>query len=227
MDNFIENKNNADEKKDTVITFKTTFIEKGEIKKMLNTIPGKTVSEKILKGLRLLYMQNSTKRELQVYGMLGGKELKLVVDGVSISLWKIKDENFNDYTGVLKLDAFRNLYKIYVKNGNVEKVIENEKVMYGSANVKIDMPTKPENFQKIIFEEIKNNSTDVANMTDFHEEIMKIKTNLIHGNSKLMNEFVNLISNVDSFTRKEFDDKLKIFQNKILLDRSNRSEKKI
>lgn len=215
MDNFIENKNNADEKKDTVITFKTTFIEKGEIKKMLNTIPGKTVSEKILKGLRLLYMQNSTKRELQVYGMLGGKELKLVVDGVSISLWKIKDENFNDYTGVLKLDAFRNLYKIYVKNGNVEKVIENEKVMYGSANVKIDMPTKPENFQKIIFEEIKNNSTDVANMTDFHEEIMKIKTNLIHGNSKLMNEFVNLISNVDSFTRKEFDDKLKIFQNKI------------
>ena len=52
-------------------------------------------------------------------------------------------------------------------------------------------------------------------MTDFHEEIMKIKTNLIHGNSKLMNEFVNLISNVDSFTRKEFDDKLKIFQNKI------------
>ena len=150
MDNFIENKNNADEKKDTVITFKTTFIEKGEIKKMLNTIPGKTVSEKILKGLRLLYMQNSTKRELQVYGMLGGKELKLVVDGVSISLWKIKDENFNDYTGVLKLDAFRNLYKIYVKNGNVEKVIENEKVMYGSANVKIDMPTKPENFQKII-----------------------------------------------------------------------------
>ena len=215
MDNFIENKNNADEKKDTVITFKTTFIEKGEIKKMLNTIPGKTVSEKILKGLRLLYMQHSTKRELQVYGMLGGKELKLVVDGVSISLWKIKDENFNDYTGVLKLDAFRNLYKIYVKNGNVEKVIENEKVMYGSANVKIDMPTKPENFQKIIFEEIKNNSTDVANMTDFHEEIMKIKTNLIHGNSKLMNEFVNLISNVDSFTRKEFDDKLKIFQNKI------------
>ena len=215
MDNFIENKNNADEKKDTVITFKTTFIEKGEIKKMLNTIPGKTVSEKILKGLRLLYMQNSTKRELQVYGMIGGKELKLVVDGVSISLWKIKDENFNDYTGVLKLDAFRNLYKIYVKNGNVEKVIENEKVMYGSANVKIDMPTKPENFQKIIFEEIKNNSTDVANMTDFHEEIMKIKTNLIHGNSKLMNEFVNLISNVDSFTRKEFDDKLKIFQNKI------------
>ena len=215
MDNFIENKNNADEKKDTVITFKTTFIEKGEIKKMLNTIPGKTVSEKILKGLRLLYMQNSTKRELQVYGMLRGKELKLVVDGVSISLWKIKDENFNDYTGVLKLDAFRNLYKIYVKNGNVEKVIENEKVMYGSANVKIDMPTKPENFQKIIFEEIKNNSTDVANMTDFHEEIMKIKTNLIHGNSKLMNEFVNLISNVDSFTRKEFDDKLKIFQNKI------------
>ena len=215
MDNFIENKNNADEKKDTVITFKTTFIEKGEIKKMLNTIPGKTVSEKILKGLRLLYMQNSTKRELQVYGMLGGKELKLVVDGVSISLWKIKDENFNDYTGVLKLDAFRNLYKIYVKNGNVEKVIENEKVMYGSANVKIDMPTKPENFQKIIFEEIKNNSTDVANMTDFHEEIMKIKTNLIHGNSKLMNEFVNLISNVDSFTRKEFDDKLKIFQSKI------------
>ena len=215
MDNFIENKNNADEKKDTVITFKTTFIEKGEIKKMLNTIPGKTVSEKILKGLRLLYMQNSTKRELQVYVMIGGKELKLVVDGVSISLWKIKDENFNDYTGVLKLDAFRNLYKIYVKNGNVEKVIENEKVMYGSANVKIDMPTKPENFQKIIFEEIKNNSTDVANMTDFHEEIMKIKTNLIHGNSKLMNEFVNLISNVDSFTRKEFDDKLKIFQNKI------------
>ena len=215
MDNFIENKNNADEKKDTVITFKTTFIEKGEIKKMLNTIPGKTVSEKILKGLRLLYMQNSTKRELQVYGMLGGKELKLVVDGVSISLWKIKDENFNDYTGVLKLDAFRNLYKIYVKNGNVEKVIENEKVMYGSANVKIDMPTKPENFQKIIFEQIKNNTTDVANMTDFHEEIMKIKTNLIHGNSKLMNEFVNLISNVDSFTRKEFDDKLKIFQNKI------------
>jgi hypothetical protein len=215
MDNFIENKNNADEKKDTVITFKTTFIEKGEIKKMLNTIPGKTVSEKILKGLRLLYMQNSTKRELQVYGMLRGKELKLVVDGVSISLWKIKDENFNDYTGVLKLDAFRNLYKIYVKNGNVEKVIENEKVMYGSANVKIDMPTKPENFQKIIFEEIKNNSTDVANMTDFHEEIMKIKTNLIHGNSKLMNEFVNLISNVDSFTRKEFNDKLKIFQNKI------------
>lgn len=215
MDNFIENKNNADEKKDTVITFKTTFIEKGEIKKMLNTIPGKTVSEKILKGLRLLYMQNSTKRELQVYGMLGGKELKLVVDGVSISLWKIKDENFNDYTGVLKLDAFGNLYKIYVKNGNVEKVIENEKVMYGSASVKIDMPTKPENFQKIIFEEIKNNSTDVANMIDFHEEIMKIKTNLIHGNSKLMNEFVNLISNVDSFTRKEFDDKLKIFQNKI------------
>lgn len=215
MDNFIENKNNADEKKDTVITFKTTFIEKGEIKKMLNTIPGKTVSEKILKGLRLLYMQNSTKRELQVYGMLGGKELKLVVDGVSISLWKVKDENFNDYTGVLKLDAFGNLYKIYVKNGNVEKVIENEKVMYGSASVKIDMPTKPENFQKIIFEEIKNNSTDVANMTDFHEEIMKIKTNLIHGNSKLMNEFVNLISNVDSFTRKEFNDKLKIFQNKI------------
>ncbi len=215
MDNFIENKNNADEKKDTVITFKTTFIEKGEIKKMLNTIPGKTVSEKILKGLRLLYMQNSTKRELQVYGMLGGKELKLVVDGVSISLWKIKDENFNDYTGVLKLDAFRNLYKIYVKNGNVEKVIENEKVMYGSANVKIDMPTKPENFQKIIFEEIKNNSTDVANMTDFHEEIMKIKTNLIHGNSKLMNEFVNLISNVDSFTRKEFYDELEIFQSKI------------
>ena len=215
MDNFIENKNNADEKKDTVITFKTTFIEKGEIKKMLNTIPGKTVSEKILKGLRLLYMQNSTKRELQVYGMLGGKELKLVVDGVSISLWKIKDENFNDYTGVLKLDAFRNLYKIYVKNGNVEKVIENEKVMYGSTNVKTDMPTKPENFQKIIFEEIKNNSTDVANMTDFHEEIMKIKTNLIHGNSKLMNEFVNLISNVDSFTRKEFYDELEIFQSKI------------
>ena len=32
MDNFIENKNNADEKKDTVMTFKTTFIEKGEIK---------------------------------------------------------------------------------------------------------------------------------------------------------------------------------------------------
>ena len=114
MDNFIENKNNADEKKDTVMTFKTTFIEKGEIKKMLNTIPGKTVSEKILKGLRLLYMQNSTKRELQVYGMLGGKELKLVVDGVSISLWKIKDENFNDYTGVLKIGAYRDFYKIYV-----------------------------------------------------------------------------------------------------------------
>lgn len=215
MDNFIENKNNADEKKDTVMTFKTTFIEKGEIKKMLNTIPGKTVSEKILKGLRLLYMQNSTKRELQVYGMLGGKESKLVVDGVSISLWKIKDENFNDYTGVLKLGASRDLYKIYVENGNVKKVIENEKVMYGPASVKIDIPTKRENFQKIIFEEIKNNSTDVANMTDFHKEIMKIKTNLIHGNSKLMNEFVNLISNVDSFTRKEFDDKLKIFQNKI------------
>lgn len=215
MDNFIENKNNADEKKDTVITFKTTFIEKGEIKKMLNTIPGKTVSEKILKGLRLLYMQNSTKRELQVYGMLGGKELKLVVDGVSISLWKIKDENFNDYTGVLKLDAFGNLYKIYVKNGNVEKVIENEKVMYGSASVKIDMPTKRENFQKIIFEEIKNNSTDVANMTDFHEEIMDIKTRIISGNSKLMNEFVNLISSVDSFTSKEFYDELKNFEKKI------------
>lgn len=217
MDNFIENKNNADEKKDTVITFKTTFIEKGEIKKMLNTIPGKTVSEKILKGLRLLYMQNSTKRELQVYGMLGleGKELKLVVDGVSISLWKIKDENFNDYTGVLKLDAFGNLYKIYVKNGNVEKVIENEKVMYGSASVKIDMPTKPENFQKIIFEEIKNNSTDVANMTDFHEKIMDIKTRIISGNSKLMNEFLNLISSVDSFTSKEFYDELKNFEKKI------------
>ena len=157
------------------MTFKTTFIEKGEIKKMLNTIPGKTVSEKILKGLRLLYMQNSTKRELQVYGMLGGKELKLVVDGVSISLWKIKDENFNDYTGVLKLGASRDLYKIYVENGNVKKVIENEKVMYGPASVKIDIPTKRENFQKIIFEEIKNNSTDVANMTDFHKEIMKIK----------------------------------------------------
>ena len=39
-----------------------------------------------------------------------------------------KDENFKDYTGVLKLEAFGDLYKIYVKDGNVEKVIENEKV---------------------------------------------------------------------------------------------------
>lgn len=215
MDNFIENKNNADEKKDTVITFKTTFIEKGEIKKMLNTIPGKTVSEKILKGLRLLYMQNSTKRELQVYGMLGGKELKLVIDGLSISLWEIKDENFKDYTGVLKLEAFGDLYKIYVKDGNVEKVIENEKSSYGPANVKIDIPTKPENFQKVVFEEIKNNSTDVANMIDFPEEIIEIRTNLDQKNLKLMKEFINLTSNVDSFTRKEFYDELKNFQSKI------------
>lgn len=216
MNNFIENKNSStEEKRDVMISFKTTLTEKEEIKKMLNTIPGKTVSEKILKGLRLLYMQNSTKRELKVYGMVGGQELKLVVDGVSISLWEIKDENFNNYTGVLKLEAFGNLYKIYVKDGNVEKVIENEKAMYGPANVKIDIPTKPENFQKVVFEEIKNNSTDVANMTDFHEEIMEIRTNLDQKNSKLMKEFINLTSNVDSFTRKEFHYELKKFQSKI------------
>ena len=87
--------------------------------------------------------------------------------------------------------------------------------MYGSASVKIDIPTKPENFQKITFEEIKNSSTDVANIIDFHEEIMEIKTKIISKNSKLMNEFVNLISNVDSFTRKEFHDELKNFQSKI------------
>lgn len=218
MNNFIENKNKSiEENKDVLISFKTTLTEKGEIKKMLDEIPDGTNSEKILKGLRLLKLkiQNSNKKEFFVYGMVGGQELKLVVDGVSISLWKIKDENFNDYTGVLKLDAFGDLYKIYVENGNVEKVIENRKVMYGSASVKIDIPTKPENFQKITFEEIKNNSTDVANIIDFHEEIMEIKTKIISKNSKLMNEFVNLISNVDSFTRKEFHDELKNFQSKI------------
>ena len=98
MNNFLENKNKStEEKRDIMISFKTTLTEKEEIKKMLNTISGKTVSEKILKGLRLLYMQNSTKRELWVYGMVGGQELKLVVDGVSISLWEIKDENFNHF----------------------------------------------------------------------------------------------------------------------------------
>ena len=75
MNNFLENKNKLiEEKRDIMISFKTTLAEKGEIKKMLNVIPGETVSEKILKGLRLLYMQNSTKIELQVHGMLGGKE---------------------------------------------------------------------------------------------------------------------------------------------------------
>ena len=102
-----------------------------------------------------------------------------------------------------------------MKDGNVEKVIENEKAMYGSANVKIDIPTKPENFQKVVFEEIKNNSTDVANMTDFPKEIMEIRTNLDQKNSKLMKEFINLTSNVDSFTKKEFHDELKNFQSKI------------
>lgn len=215
MNNFLENKNKLiEEKRDIMISFKTTLAEKGEIKKMLNVIPGETVSEKILKGLRLLYMQNSTKIELQVHGMLGGKESKLVVDGVSISLWKIKDENFHNYTGVLKLNAFGDIYKIYVENGNVEKVIENDKAMYGPAN-ELNVPIKNENFKKVVFEEIKKNSTDVANIVDFHEKIMDIKTNIISGKSKLMNEFINLISNADSFTKEKFCDELKNFEKKI------------
>lgn len=218
MNNFLENKNKLiEEKRDIMISFKTTLAEKGEIKKMLNVIPGETVSEKILKGLRLLYMQNSTKIELQVHGMPRGKESKLVVDGISISFWKIKDKNFHNYTGVLKLSAFGDIYKIYVENGNVERVIENDKAMYGpySPEDKLNIPIKDENFQKVVFEEIKKNSTDVANIVDFHEKIMDIKTSIISGNSKLMNKFIDLISDADSFTKKEFYDELEMFQSKI------------